>query len=99
MEEARSIRQQARSEVEAVCANASLSLHQKHQQIREIRQKQKQQVEGLIPPAQEQSLRTCQQERGMGGQVHAGGGGGHGSGPCGEMQSGKKPQPEPDQED
>jgi hypothetical protein len=99
MQEARSIREQARHEIEAVCANASLSLQQKHQQIREIRQKQKQQVEGLIPPAQEQSLRACQQERSTRGHVHAGGGGGHGTGPCGEMPSGKKPQPELDQED
>lgn len=98
MQEVRSIRQQARSEVEAVCANSSLSLQQKHQQIREIRQKEKQQVEGLISPAQQQSMRACQQERGTGGHGH-GGGGGHASGPCGEMPSGKKPQPEPDQED
>jgi hypothetical protein len=73
---------QTRQEVEAVCANSSLSLQQKREQIRAIRQREKQQLDTLITPQQEQTLRACQEQRGRGGHV---GGGGHAGGPCGEM--------------
>lgn len=97
MQQVRTIRQQARQEIEAVCANSSLSLQQKREQLREIRQKERQQVEALISPQQEQARRACQQERGVGG--HAGGGGGRGAGPCGEMPGGKNVEPQPERED
>jgi hypothetical protein len=98
MQQVRSIRQQARMEVEGVCANSSLSLQQKRQQVREIREKERQQVEALISPAQEEARRACRQERGIGG--HAGRGIRAG-GPCGEMPKGKKapPEPEPERQD
>lgn len=93
MQQVRAIRQQARQEIQAVCANSSLSMQQKRVQIREIHQKESQQVDGLISPAQQDAMRACQKERGTGVHVH---GGGHGSGPCGEMPSGKQPKPESD---
>lgn len=96
MQQARAIRQQARQEVEAVCANSSLSPQQKHQQIQEVRQKERRQVEAAISPGQEQSLQACRKERGLGGHV---GHGGRGTGPCGEMPVGKKAEKETDLED
>ncbi len=96
MQQARSIRQQARQEVEAVCANSSLPPQQKRQQIQEIRQKERQQLESVISPAQEQSMQACRKERGLGGHV---GRGGHGTGPCGEMPGGKKAEKEAEPED
>ena len=96
MEQERVMHRQAKQEVEAVCANSSLSLQQKREQIREIHMREKQQSEGLISPAQREAMRSCQAERGHGGG-HAVGGGGHGGGPCGEMavpQKGAPPQNE-----
>lgn len=96
MEQERVVRQQARQEVEAVCANSSLTLQQKRQQIREIREKEKQQIDTIVSPQQREALRACREERGQGGHGH-GMGGGHGSGPCGEMETPtpKNPVPEP----
>jgi hypothetical protein len=86
------ITQQARQEVEAVCANSSLSVQQKRQQIQQIRQRERQEIEALITPAQQEAIRSCQEGRNGG---HGGGhvGGGHG-GPCGEMSLGHKPNPQ-----
>lgn len=85
MEQRRILARQTRQEVESVCANASLSLAQKQQRIREIHQRERQQMEALITPQQQAAMRACQQERGGG--VHVGGGhpGGHGLGPCGNL--------------
>ena len=85
MEQRHSLARQARQEIESVCANSSLSLQQKRERIREIRQQEKQQADALVTPQQQEALRACQQSRGGG---HGGGGhagGGHGVGPCGEM--------------
>jgi hypothetical protein len=85
MQERQALARQARQEIESVCANSSLSLSQKRERIREIRQQEKQQADALITPQQREALRACQQSRGGG---HGGGGhlgGGHGAGPCGEM--------------
>jgi hypothetical protein len=85
MQKRRTLALQTRQEVEAVCANASLTAAQKQQRIREIHQQERQQMQALITPQQEEALRACRQERGGG--VHAGGGhiGGHGAGPCGSL--------------
>lgn len=85
MQQRHLIAQQARQEIESVCANSSLSVQQKRERIREIRQRERQQIEALITPQQQAAMRTCQEQRGGG---HAGGGhatGGHGAGPCGMM--------------
>ncbi len=75
-----------------MCANSSLSLQQKREQIHEIRQREKQQLEGLITPQQQQEVQACRKERGMGGH---GGGGGRGAGPCGEIATPRHQQPSP----
>jgi hypothetical protein len=85
--------QQARQQVEAVCANSSLSMQQKRQQIQQIHQRERQEIDALITPAQQEAMRSCQEGRSGG---HSGGGhvgGGHG-GPCGEMSLGHKPNPQ-----
>ena len=93
IQQRRMITQQARQQVEAVCANSSLSIQQKRQQIQQIHQRERQEIEALITPAQQEAIRSCQQGRNGG---HSGGGhlgGGHG-GPCGEMSLGHKPNPQ-----
>jgi TolA-binding protein len=92
IQQRRVITQQSRQEVEAVCANSSLSIQQKRQQIQQIRQRERQEIEALITPAQQEAIRSCQEGRNGG---HGGGhvGGGHG-GPCGEMSLGHKPNPQ-----
>ena len=78
VQQRRVIAQQARHEVEAVCANSSLSMQQERQQIQQIHQRERQEIDAIITPAQQHG-------------VHGGGhvGSGHG-GPCGEMSVGHK---------
>lgn len=86
LQQRRVIAQQARQEIESVCANSSFSVKQKRERIREIRQQERQQIEALITPQQQAAMRACQE--GRGGGHHLGGGhlgGGHGTGPCGTM--------------
>lgn len=87
MDERHTIAMQTRSEVQAVCANAALSAAQKQERIREIHQQERQQLDGLISPAQREAMHACQQERGGGGHGGGGGnmGGGHSTGPCGVL--------------
>lgn len=94
MEQIHTIAREARSEVEAVCSNSSLTPQQKNQQAREIREKAMHKREGLMTADQEKTLRACQQEQrgnhpGNGGMheggMHEGMGGGGG---CGEMPRG-----------
>ena len=92
LQQRRTISQQARQEVESVCANSSLSIQQKRQEIQQIRQRERQEIEGIITPAQQQAMRSCEEQRHPAhGGGHAGGGG---SGPCGEMTSGPRPTPQ-----
>ena len=87
LQQRRVIAQQARQQITSVCANSSLSLAQKRQQIQQIHRQERQQIDALITPAQQQAMRSCQEQRNP---SHAGGGhvgGGHGGGPCGEMPS------------
>jgi len=96
--EQRSIALQAKSEVESVCANSSLSVQQKRQEIKQIHERERQQIDAIISPSQREALRSCQESRGHGG--HGGGGGHGGSGPCGgELSSGHNPHPMHEQEE
>jgi hypothetical protein len=107
MEQRRAIQQRTRSEVEAVCAESSLSPQQRQEKIRQIHQSAKQQLDALVTPQQMEAMKSCQMSRNHGGAHHGGGhpavGGGHG--PCGELPSrtGPKPppggKPEPEEED
>src|SRR6266404_964937 len=93
IQQRRMITQQTRQQVEAVCANSSLSIQQKRQQIQQIRQRERQEIEGVITPAQQEAMRSCQEGRNGG---HGGGGhlGVDPGGPCGEMSLGPKPNPQ-----
>lgn len=97
MEQRRVIQQRARSEVEAVCADPSLSPQQRQAKIRQIHEQTKQEVDALVSPQQMQQLRSCQMSRNHGGGHPGGGhpsaGGGHG--PCGQMPSRSGPNPSP----
>jgi hypothetical protein len=96
IEQRRAINQQARQEIEAVCANSSLSMQQKRQEIRQIHERERQEIEAIITPSQQEAMRACQQERNHGGRGGHGGGGG-GRGPCGEILEGPKAHPEKDE--
>jgi hypothetical protein len=100
MEQRHALANQVRQEVEAVCANSSLTLRQKHEQIRALHEREKQQANALVTPPQEQALKACQESRGKGGHDFGGGGGGRrGAGPCGEMPRPKSTLPESTRED
>jgi hypothetical protein len=73
------------SQVEAVCADTSLTPQQKKQKIHEIRQDSKQKVGGLISEQQQEELQACQKERA--GSHPTSTGMQHGGGPCGELTS------------
>ena len=95
IEQRRSLQQTARSEVQSVCANSSLTQQQRHQQIRAIRERTRQQLDSLISPQQREAIRTCEETRhgshhGEGG-MHAGG---RGEGPCGEFSESNEPTPD-----
>ena len=106
MERRRAIAQSTRSQVESVCADSALTISQKQQKIRQIREQAKQEEESLVSPTQMQALHACQEQRGHGGGggSHMGGGHGGGTGPCGELPGnsapnknpGSKPEPEPE---
>jgi hypothetical protein len=105
MGQRRAIQQRTRSEVEAVCADPSLSPQQRQQKIRQIHEQDKQELDALVSPQQMEALKSCQMSRNRGtghpGGGHPASGGGHG--PCGEMParsgsnppSGGKPEAEP----
>jgi hypothetical protein len=99
MKQRQTLARQARQEIESVCANGSLSLAQKRERIREIREQEKRQTEALITPQQQEALRACQHERGGGHGGGGHGGGGHGAGPCGEMPGSSHLENEPSSKD
>jgi hypothetical protein len=99
MQQRRALALQARQEVQAVCSNSSLSIQQKREEIRQIHERERQQMDAIISPAQREAMRSCQESRGHG---HGGGGhrGGGGGGPCGEMTTGgHKPHPFQEEEE
>ncbi len=93
IERRRQIQQETRAQVEAVCADSALTMQQKLEKIREIRQRARQESEGLITPQQQEALKACQQARSGGGHPGMRGHPSGGTGPCGEMPTGKSPSP------
>jgi hypothetical protein len=91
MQQRRHIEQSNLIQIQAVCSDSSLTPQQRHEKIHQIHEQTRQQIEGLISPAQQQALRACQQEHSVAHGGHIGGAphGGGGSGPCGELASGK----------
>ena len=102
MEERRAIQHRTRAEVEAVCAESSLSRQQRQQKIRQIHEQAKQEMDALVTPQQMEALKSCRMSRhhagGHPGVPHPSAGGGHG--PCGELLSSPNPanppHPSPD---
>jgi hypothetical protein len=92
MEQRKALNLQTRQQVEAVCANSSLSAQQKRQQIQQIHRQEKEQIDGIITPTQQEAMRSCQSERNAG---HVSAGHVGGTGPCGEMPTGHQPSPPP----
>lgn len=84
IEQIQSIARDARSQVDSICSNSSLTPRQKRQQVRDIRQQAMQKRASLITADQQQALTACQQARSANhpnnGRQHEGLGGG-----CGEL--------------
>ena len=96
MQQRQAIQQRTRSEVEAVCAEASLTPQQRQEKIRQIRQQSKAELDALVSPSQMEELKSCQMSRNHGGGhggAHPGVGAGHG--PCGELPAKGGPKPPP----
>jgi len=92
-EQGKEIERNAHAQVQGVCSDPSLNPMQRQQQIRQIRQGERRQLEGIISPLQIQEYRACRQERGE----HTGLVGG-----CGNMpppQSGENGQSVPPPQD
>ncbi len=95
IDQRQAIQQRTRSEVEAVCADPSLSQQQRQQKIREIHEQAKQELDALVSPQQMEALKSCQQARNHGGSHPAPGHASASHGPCGEMPSAPAPNPPP----
>jgi hypothetical protein len=93
MEQRRSIEQSARTQIQAVCMDTSMTPQQKHEKIRSIHEQTQQQLQGLFTAQQQETLKACQAAR-RGGQSapmpHGGG-----RGPCGEELPAPAPTPTP----
>jgi hypothetical protein len=97
MEQIHTISHDARSQIETVCSNSSLTPQQRHEKAREIREQAMQKREALLTADQKTALNACQQARSgnhpNGGGMHEGNGGMHEGlgGGCGEMPGGGHP--------
>lgn len=94
IEERAAVARETKMQVEAVCADSSLTPQQRQQKIREIRMLARQKTEALITPQQQQALTACQKERAASHPaapaVH------HASlGPCGEPLPATRPNGPP----
>jgi hypothetical protein len=88
IQQRKQIEESTHSQIESVCSDSSLTPQQKQQKIRQLHQQAQTQVQGLITPQQEQTLKSCRASRGEGphvGAPHVGG-----VGPCGETSPGNK---------
>jgi Spy/CpxP family protein refolding chaperone len=94
MDQRRSIEQNTRTQVEAVCADTSLTVQQKHEKIKEIRQQSHQEIEAVITPEQQQELKACNASRAANHPAPAPvPRPGAGTGPCGELPTNPVPAP------
>ncbi|HLJ25779.1 MAG TPA: hypothetical protein VKY85_03650 [Candidatus Angelobacter sp.] len=83
LQQRRSIEQNTKSQVAAVCSDSSLTTQQRHQKIQSIHQQAQQEMQALIAPQQQEALKACRASRGEGKEAgHPAGAGG--AGPCGE---------------
>ena len=89
IERRRSVTQAANAQVEAVCANASLTPQQRAQEISQIRKQESTEINSIITPQQQEAIKECNQARHPSTGVaapHASGG--IRRGPCGEVLGG-----------
>jgi hypothetical protein len=89
LQQRRSIEQNAKSQIAALCSDSSLSAQQRRQKIHEIHQQTQQSLQGLITPQQEEALKACRASRGG---TEAPQANMSGTGPCGNTAT---PAPEP----
>jgi hypothetical protein len=80
MEQHQQIQHDAHSQIASVCEDSSLTLQQKQEKVREIRQQAEEKTSALIPAEQLSALHACQQQRHAGNMQHRAGGG-----PCGNF--------------
>lgn len=93
VEQRRAIERSTREEVQAVCADSSLTAQQKHKKIKEIRLRARQQIDAIITPQQQEELKACNAERGGSRPLPPRWPVGGRRGPCGESAS-AAPAPE-----
>jgi hypothetical protein len=87
MEQRRAIMEGARTKVQGVCKDDSLTAEQKKEQIHEIRKAAMQQAEGLISPGQQEALKKCEHEQSASNGSHPA----RTTGPCGEPLEPEEP--------
>lgn len=92
MEQRKAIMEEAKTKVQGVCKDDSLSAQQKKQQIQEIHKDASQQAEGLLTPEQSEALKKCQQEQAA---ANSGTHPAHTTGPCGEPLEPDQPNSPP----
>lgn len=88
IERRRSVAQEANAQVEAVCANASLTPQQRAQEISRIRKQESTELNSIITPQQQEAIKECNQARHPSTGVAAPHPGGIRRGPCGEVLGG-----------
>jgi len=91
LQQHRQIAEQTHSQVEAVCANSSLTPQRKRQQIRQIREQAHAKMDKLVSPSQMEALKSCRAKRGMPAAAQTP----RGADPCGNMPMGQKGKPQP----
>jgi len=63
MEQRRAIMEEAKTKIQSVCKDDSLTPEQKKEQLHQIHKDAAQQAEGLLTPEQNEALKKCQQEQ------------------------------------
>jgi hypothetical protein len=81
MEQRRAIMEGAKTKVQSVCKDDSLTPRQKKEQIHQIHKNAAKQAESLITPEQNEALKKCQQEQAA---SNSGAHPARTTGPCGE---------------
>ena len=88
MQQRRLVSEEARQQVEAVCANASLSAAQNREEIRQIRERERHPMEALITPAQQKHCDPVRKAAPTAAFHNLA------LRPCGELENPKRPLPE-----
>jgi ABC-type sugar transport system substrate-binding protein len=81
MEQRKAIMEGAKTKMQSVCKDDSLTAQQKKEQLQQIHKEAAQQAEGLITPEQNEALKKCQHEQGA---TNSGTHPARTTGPCGE---------------